>query len=241
MEGRQRVKQYKSLSWQPALVLCCFTEVSLWWEIFQWQKTLAAEVIHCCCRNLVLARESQWVRQFWEQQWPASVPCHALLMWECCCRTAGVDCAGKCIRSGQIWIIYLLLQWIAFLRQDKQSPMLSTMEKSTRTIWIISVKLEPSEHMFYFLPHWFFDAFNLYMSILWLNAWLFMRQYSKPVAPVPFHVANQTCHLVNNILCCKKSVSSVQFKMFIMVCQSTLRSRAPKLSHRPESCAKYFL
>lgn len=83
VEGRQRVKHYKSLSWQPALVLCCFTEVSLWWKIFQWQKTLAAEVIHCCCGSLVLARESEWVRQFWEQQWPASVPCHALLMWEC--------------------------------------------------------------------------------------------------------------------------------------------------------------
>ena len=79
---RKRVKYYKSLSWQPALVLCCFTEVSLWWKVFQWHKTLAAEVIRFCCRNLVLASESQWVRQFWEQRWPASVPPHALLVCE---------------------------------------------------------------------------------------------------------------------------------------------------------------
>lgn len=95
--------------------------------------------------------------------------------------------------------------------------------------------------MFYCLPHWFLDAFNLYMSILWLNAWVVRRQHLKPVAPVPFHVTDQTCLLVNNILCSKKSVSFVLFKMFIMVHQSTPRSRAPKLSHRPESCANYLL
>lgn len=105
---------------------------------------------------------------------------------------------------------------------------------------IITVKLEPSEQMFYCLPHWFLDAFNLYMSTLWLNAWIVRRQHSKPVAPVPFHVTDQTCHLVNNIFE-EKSVSFVPFKMFIMVHQSTLRSRAPKLNHRPEGCASYLL
>lgn len=108
-------------------------------------------------------------------------------------------------------------------------------------LWIISVKREPSEQMFYCLPHWFLDAFNLYRSILWFNAWVVRRQHSKPVAPVPFHVTDQTCHLVNNILCWKKSVLFVLFKMFIMVHQSTLRCRAPKLSYRPESCANYLL
>ena len=80
VEGRIRVKYYKSLSWQPALVLCCFAEVSLWWKVFQWHKTLAAEVIRLCCRNLVLASESQWVRHFWEQQWPASAPPRGFLV-----------------------------------------------------------------------------------------------------------------------------------------------------------------
>lgn len=55
--------------------------------------------------------------------------------------------------------------------------------------------------------HWFLNALNLYMSILWLNAWVVRRRYSKPVAPVPFHVTDQTCHLVNNIFCCKKGLS----------------------------------
>lgn len=105
-------------------------------------------------------------------------------------------------------------------------------------LWIISVKLEPSEQMFYCLPHWFLDAFNLYMSIFWLNAWVVRRQHSKPVAPVPFHVTDQTCLIVNNILCCKKSIL---FKMFIIVHQGTLRCKALKLSPRPESCANYLL
>lgn len=82
VEGRKWVKYYKSLRWQPALALCCFAEVSLWWKEFQWHRTPAAEVIGFCCRNLVLASESQCVRQFWEQQWPASAPPHALLVRE---------------------------------------------------------------------------------------------------------------------------------------------------------------
>lgn len=168
MEGRQWVKHYKSLSWQPALVLCCFAEVSLWWKIFQWQKTLAAEVIHCCGRNLVLARESQWVRQFWEQQWPASVPGHAWLVWERVLQ----DCwGGVCWEMHQIRanLDYLpVIKWRAFLRHVHKQPLCYSQWRGApgQCLWIVSVKLEPSEQMFYCLPHWFLDAFNLDMSIL---------------------------------------------------------------------------
>lgn len=176
MQGRQRVKHDTSLSWQPALVLCCFTEVSLWWKIFQWQKTLAAEVIHCCCRNLVFARESQWVRQFWEQQWPVSVPCHAWLVWESVLQ----DCWGRLYwETPQIRadLDYLPVATMKSLSEAWQTVCYYSLWRGApgQCLRIISVKLEPSEQMFYWLPHWSLDAFNLYMSILWLNAWVVRR------------------------------------------------------------------
>lgn len=82
VEGRKRVKYYRTLSWQLALVLYGFREVSLWWKVFQWHKALAAEVIQFCCRKHVLASERQWERQFWQEWWPASVPPPVLLVCE---------------------------------------------------------------------------------------------------------------------------------------------------------------
>lgn len=87
--------------------------------------------------------------------------------------------------------------------------------------------------MLYCLSHWFWNALNLYMSTLWLNARVVRRRYSEPAAPIPFHVTDQTCHLVNSILCCRKCfMLSVNmkwfiqwflfFKMSIMADQSTL-------------------
>lgn len=214
MEGRKRVKHYKSLSCQPALVLCCFAEVSLWWKVFRWHKTLAAEVTRFCCRNLVLASESQWARQFWEQRWPASVPPHALLVHESVLQEwwKGFHWEMHQIRTNWHYLPVATLKGLSEARWAVPDiVMLFIMESSTRTmlmdhynqIWAFRVDVV----LPFFSSRRFLNALNLYMSILWLNAWVVRRRYSKPVAPVPFHATNQTCHLVNNILCCKKSAS----------------------------------
>lgn len=137
VEGRKRVKCYKSSSRQPALVLCCFAEVSLWWKVFQWHKTLAGETIHFSCRNLGLASESRWARQFWEQRWAPSVPPRALLVHESTLQEWWRGLPWETHHSRTKWN-YLPAATLKSLseawRAVPDAAMLFIMERSTRTM-----------------------------------------------------------------------------------------------------------